>query len=149
MGINKLFIKIYIQVKCEIIEKNFTGCEPREMSNSFCFEVLHVSWPEPQGKGSGMGARSPLINSTIVEVRPLSVPYITQEKACIPTTSFVDALSFNFCFKAWARSHIFLPALFGFIYINSTLTNHHLWRLSHENWNLHWLKFWDADQHIV
>ena len=38
----KKILYMYIQVKCEVIEENLTGCERREMSNGFRFEVLHV-----------------------------------------------------------------------------------------------------------
>ena len=60
--------------------KNFTGCERREMWNSFCFEVLHVAWPEPQWKRSVMGVRSSPINTINVEIMPVSASYITQKK---------------------------------------------------------------------
>ena len=57
------------QVKCEVIEKNFTGCEQQKMSNSFSFKVLHIAWPELLRK-----------RSIIVEKLPPTVPYKTQEK---------------------------------------------------------------------
>ena len=59
--------------------KNFTGCDRREMSNSFRFKVLHVAWLEPQRKRWGKGARSPRINSINVEIWPQNVWYITQK----------------------------------------------------------------------
>ena len=46
------------QVKYEVIEKKFTGCERREMPNGFRFKVMHVAWPEPQRKRRMSDARS-------------------------------------------------------------------------------------------
>ena len=41
------------QVRCEVIGKNFTGCERREMSDGFRFKVLQVVCSEPQRKRGG------------------------------------------------------------------------------------------------
>ena len=35
---------LYKQVKCEVIEKNFTGRERQKMSKFCCFEFLHDAW---------------------------------------------------------------------------------------------------------
>ena len=40
---------------------------------------------------------------------------MTQNKACIPSAYCVCAFCFKFWFVIWARSHMFLSALFGFV----------------------------------
>ena len=75
-------IEQLLQVKCEVIEKNFTGYEREELSNEFRFKVLHAGWPEPQrkrGRGWQRAWRpSPPIKRIIVEIHTLTASYITR-----------------------------------------------------------------------
>ena len=75
---------------------------------------------------AGWRLASSSITSTVVDMWPLPVSYITHKKGCIPSASCVYAFCFNFIFAVWANSNMFLPALFGSIYVNQTLTNSHL-----------------------
>ena len=67
-----------IQVKGEATQKNFTGCEQREMLDGFSFIVLHFTWPEPQQKGEGPRAWSPTPTKCNVVEISLTASYIIQ-----------------------------------------------------------------------
>ena len=45
---------------------------------------MRVAWPEPQPKRSSVGAQSPLINSTNVEIRPLNMSYAARDGQWAP-----------------------------------------------------------------
>ena len=108
----------------------------------FHSKVLHVAWPEPQRNRRCIWAWSnPIIS--------INVSNIAQKRVFLPSAHWVCAFCFNFRFKVCARSRMFMPALFGFIYINQSLTNYDLLRRFHECWNLHCLKFWHAHQHTA
>ena len=80
------------QAKCKVIEKNYTGYERREMSNSSRFEVLHVAWPEPQRR---LGAL--LLLFVLMLMYCLQMCRIQHRiKAYRPSTSCVCGFCFNF-----------------------------------------------------
>ena len=88
--------------------KNFTGCEPREISNGFRFEELHVTWPEFQLKHWGWW----------LGVHPLSETYYCSgiasncvicnaEMACVLFNLFICGWSFEaICSHCVIRFHI-------------------------------------------
>ena len=43
----------YLQLKCEVIEKNLTGYEGKDISDGFRFKVLHVALSASQQENEG------------------------------------------------------------------------------------------------
>ena len=80
--------------------------QPTKDAKRFSFDMLHDSWPEPQGKrrGAGLGAPLPSMKRIRVEIKPLAVFYITQTKLTCEQhlVSARSVLTFNFMFEAAA-----------------------------------------------
>ena len=62
------------------------------MPNSFNFEVLYVPW---RGQSVGDGRLEPPINSSSVEIKPLTVSHIKLKKVDIPSASCVCVSTFK------------------------------------------------------